>query len=156
LNRFVQIGTILIASFVIGVAVNQINPHGIPLRLLCMSLSFGSHQKDYVETSVDSTLLLFFQGSGLFIDIRSEQDYNIDHIKGAVSIPFFELFRHPENFPKIDSTSTLIVYDYHLNSNRAFLSARFLANRGFKNVTVMRGGFIEWLDKGYPVERHKR
>ncbi len=82
----------------------------------------------------------------IFLDVRSEDEYNSGHIKGAVLIPVDTLESRLNELPE---DKPIIVYcKAGVRSARA---AGILVENGFTEVYDMDGGITEWIDKGYPT-----
>lgn len=76
------------------------------------------------------------------IDIRSEQNYNNNHIPGAINIPFEKLIIDPGKYLNIN-------YKYFIYCQKGISSVRvckILANQGYKVVNII-GGYEEWIMK---------
>ena len=69
------------------------------------------------------------------IDVRTEDEYNIDHIQGAVNMPLNTL---RENMGKLDKNKEYIVY--WKVGQRGYNAQRILVNNGYK-VKNLNGGF---------------
>ena len=69
------------------------------------------------------------------IDVRTEDEYNIDHIQGAVNMPLNTL---RENMGKLDKNKEYIVYCKV--GQRGYNAQRILVNNGYK-VKILNGGF---------------
>lgn len=141
------------SSLFIGILANQFHGKGIRWKILLLSLPGASNQTDWATVSVDSAFFLFLQQEAVFVDTRHREDFQVDHIPDAITLPFFEFFDHTDLFHDRERNAVYILYDLERNSKNVRLMARQLARNGFTRVFVMRGGFVEWLDKKYPVER---
>lgn len=86
----------------------------------------------------------------LFIDVRSEGEYESGHIEGAINIPVSEIANSLDEVP---TDKPIIVYCNGSSCHRSSRAAEVLMENGFKEVYVISGkGIIEWEEKGYPVE----
>ena len=74
------------------------------------------------------------------IDIRSFEDYNIDHIPGAINIPFEKLLLYPNNY-LLKNLKYYIYCDKGLSSSNV---CSILNKQGFDTVSV-DGGYNAWL-----------
>jgi thiosulfate/3-mercaptopyruvate sulfurtransferase len=97
------------------------------------------------------------------LDFRKKEDYEIGHIKGALSIwrtdiedrsyPYTGMMASPEQVESlfsnlgIASTDTIIVYDDNGLCNAARLWW-ILQNYDFTNIKLFEGGLTEWAAKG--------
>lgn len=141
-----------IASLFIGILVNQLHSKGIRWQILMLSIPNFSKQAEWTYVSSDSAFGLFLQQAAIFVDIRPKDEFEIDHIPGALSLPFFEFFDQTDIFSKQDKDATYILYDLERNSRKVRLLTRQLRKYGLNEVAVLRGGFTEWLYMTFPVE----
>lgn len=92
-------------------------------------------------------------GKGVvFIDVRSMDEVRkYGYIPGAELIPrgFLE-FAIGRLLPNGDEGITIVVYCQ--TGKRSLLSAKTLKDMGYSRVLSMRGGFLKWRAKGYPVK----
>lgn len=136
----------------LGILFNQFQPEGIRWQVLTLSLPSASSDSGWQYASTDSCFFIHLQHTAKFIDVRDSESFTIDHVPGAMSIPFQSLFDDKTMIINLDRTQDVIIYDELRHSKRAKLSARYFFHMGFENVIVMRGGYIEWLDRTFPVE----
>jgi len=153
LKTILRIVIIGIGTVVLGIGINQLHENGIPWRVLRLSFPLQSSQVSFYTLSTDSSFSFHFDPVYQFIDIREKNLFDIDHIPNAVSLPFQDIFRKKELMLDSLATRPILVYDQNRNSSNAELTAGYFCHQGCKNVMIMRGGFIEWLDRGYPVEQ---
>ena len=83
----------------------------------------------------------------VYLDVRSDDEWSVDHIKGAIH---FDLTRlQTGQFPDIPKDSNLQVYCK--SGVRAGMAKKMLDNAGFTNVTNA-GGFDNLQAQGFPIE----
>jgi rhodanese-related sulfurtransferase len=88
--------------------------------------------------------------TAVVVDVRTKNEYDAEHIAGAISIPTGELAARAKRLPK---NKQIIFYGSDMeHAERAALELQPL---GFKDVSVMEGGYQAWLDEGLPVTRRK-
>lgn len=76
----------------------------------------------------------------VILDVRTEEEYNEDHIEGAILIPNEEIKEEPlEQIPDMDTEILL----YCRSGVRSKEAANKLVNAGYTNVFDM-GGIIDW------------
>ena len=80
------------------------------------------------------------------IDVRTEDEYNIDHIQGAVNMPLNTL---RENMGKLDKNKEYIVYCKV--GQRGYNAQRILVNNGYK-VKNLNGGFSIYKSASVPQD----
>lgn len=150
--RFRRIALLLAASLAVGVMANQFHPRGIRWSLL-QPRWIGGNALDTVQyISADSAFALHLRGNVYFLDVRPEEEYHIDRIPGAVSLPLLSFYRSPQILRNFDPAKTCVLYCFEPGCREVSTLAQELAQRGFQEVRILYGGFSEWLEKGYPVE----
>ncbi len=84
------------------------------------------------------------------VDLREPQVAQKGHIPGAVSIPSGEVAFAKFLFPE-DKTAPIVLYsDEPGEAEEAFKTVR---GWGYKNTTVLKGGFEAYLSAGLPIEK---
>lgn len=79
-------------------------------------------------------------GEGIVIlDVRTREEYESGHIRGAVCLPNEEIEGEPEELP--DKTQTILVYCR--SGNRSRQAAGKLAALGYERVFEF-GGILDW------------
>jgi rhodanese-related sulfurtransferase len=91
---------------------------------------------------------LYKEGKAVFIDVRSNQQFQLGHIKGALSIPGSQIIKRYGEVPVKKTVITYCACSAEQSSGRA---AADLAAHGVKNVWALKGGIQEWKTKGGPV-----
>jgi len=81
----------------------------------------------------------------IIVDVRTVEEYNAGHLKGALLIPVQEL---EDRLNKLPIELPIIVYSN--NGDRSMTAANILLENGFKIVYDM-GGISDWAAEGYPV-----
>jgi rhodanese-related sulfurtransferase len=122
-----------------------------------------------VEVSIDEAKTLFEEGA-IFIDARSEEEYQKGHIEGAMLILKEELdedilniiFNNMSLWEGCSCDGTLrrkdvaeivcTVYGSESDVEIKSKTAKRLMEEGFENVYIMQQGFNAWLRAGYPTE----
>lgn len=85
----------------------------------------------------------------LLIDVRSREEYNAEHIAGALSYPF-RAIQSTTNYPFQNKERQMLLYcgcPHHLSG----MSADILLKRGFKDVKVIDEGYWGWKALNLPV-----
>jgi rhodanese-related sulfurtransferase len=99
-------------------------------------------------------LLWQMQGENapLIVDVRSQREYDRDHLPGAVHIPFFviESGLQQAGFSKKDP---VVLYCEH--GPRAGIAGFSLFLSGYEQVYSLEGHMSGWRSHDYPVEIKK-
>jgi len=82
------------------------------------------------------------------LDARPPNDYDIDHIIGADSVPFYEVEEYFDAYPIGD---WIVAYCGCPHSESGIVAQYFLDN-GHSNVGIIDEGYLEWKAAGYPIE----
>lgn len=85
----------------------------------------------------------------VLIDVRDGALAQTEHIKGAISIPGDQLASFKEKFPSIKSAPIVLYGDDTAAGLEHFALVR---GWGYKNTTVLKGGFAGWQKGQLPVE----
>ncbi len=84
-------------------------------------------------------------GKGQLVDIRTPQEYNAGHIKGAVMIDFYS----PDFKNKMAGLDrNKPVYIYCRSGNRSSHAAIMLQQLGFKEIVNLKYGITDWQKMG--------
>lgn len=88
--------------------------------------------------------------TAVVVDVSPKNEYDAEHIAGAISIPAGELAARAKRLPK---DKHIIFYGRDMeHAERAALELQAL---GFTDVAVLEGGYQAWLDARLPVTRRK-
>lgn len=79
-------------------------------------------------------------GEIILLDVRPEDEYENDHIPGAISIPIEELENHLATIPKTDKVIAYCRGPYCIYAAQA---VQLLGNKGF-NAFRLKEGVLEW------------
>ena len=91
---------------------------------------------ELIETVVDLVIL----------DVRTESEFNEEHIENAILIPVQELATRLDELSK---ESTLLIYCR--TGNRSSTAVDILTENGFTMIYHMDGGITAWKAAGYPT-----
>jgi rhodanese-related sulfurtransferase len=148
-------------SVILAMVVNFLSPKGIALvgqwdtskGVITASPTGPEEWKPEEIDSAARAKEIFDNGNVLFVDARSQDNYEDGHIPGAVSLPvgqFDELIgsfldRHAPDRPIVTYCSGRTCEDsHHL--------AQLLSELEFDNVRIFIDGFPGWEAEGYPIE----
>ena len=87
----------------------------------------------------------------LIIDTRALEDFELDHLPGALNFHLETLLEKQEKFRNSDY-NTVIFYDQEGKIEHLTFFVSPLGFRTDSNIYILYGGFLAWLEKGYPVE----
>jgi phage shock protein E len=88
-----------------------------------------------------------YQKGALFLDVRTQQEWDQGHIAGSILIPLDVLQSRMNELPK-DKDIVVVC----LSGARSKEGTTLLRQAGFTRVTCMSGGIRAWVAAGYPIE----
>jgi len=100
---------------------------------------------------VDKAKALFDQGA-LFIDVRSDKDWNAGRIPDAVHLELKKVFSEETLGAEAGKGDPVVFYCNGENCLRSSDAAKKAVSWGYTNVYYFRDGFPAWKAAGYPVE----
>jgi rhodanese-related sulfurtransferase len=86
----------------------------------------------------------------LIVDVRSKEEFNIDHISGSISVPIGDI-TGGSWFPTPGKEIVLYCNWPNGKDSASAQGAALLINAGFQNVEVLKGGYDAWKLAGYPL-----
>jgi len=102
----------------------------------------------FPRISQDDALKLYKTDKAVFIDVRSNTQFQLGHIKGALSIPGSQLLARFKEVPHGKTVITYCACSAEQSSGRAAMD---LISHGVKNVFALKGGIGEWKTTGKPT-----
>ena len=100
-----------------------------------------SSASDYSKITAKEAKEMMDKDSAItIIDVRTEEEFNIGHIEGALLIPDTDILEKAEE-TLTDKSATILVYCR--SGRRSALAAADLVELGYSNVYDF-GGIIEW------------
>ncbi len=85
-----------------------------------------------------------------FIDVREDNEFAVDHAKGALHLGRGIMERDIETVIP-DKHAEIVLYCG--GGYRSALAAQNLKKMGYTNVASMDGGIRAWREAGYPIEK---
>ncbi|HJV36199.1 rhodanese-like domain-containing protein [Geomonas sp.] len=102
-----------------------------------------------VNVSSTQAKAMTAQKAGLvLLDVRTPEEYQQAHLKGAKLIPLNEL---PQRVNEIPRDKPILVYC--AVGRRSLKAADFLSAQGYHEVYQISDGLISWYKNGFPLER---
>lgn len=101
---------------------------------------------------IDLAYKLFKEGK-IFIDARPVEEFEENHIQGAINIPFYGSEKYDSVLSKISKDEVIITYCNGDDCDLSILLGDEIFAKGYKNVYVFFGGWKDWLKMNYPIEK---
>ncbi|KAA0258565.1 sulfurtransferase [Deferribacter autotrophicus] len=110
---------------------------------------------DYVKGLVGNGLRKFEKV--VIIDARPERKYDSGHIPGAINIPDTKFNQYVGQLGKLNITkdTLLITYCGGFHCIKSYHDAKYLRDKGYKNIKVYLAGMPDWSKKSYAEITHK-
>jgi rhodanese-related sulfurtransferase len=152
---------LLVLAVSVALVVNLFSPAGIALigQWDQDKGAISAHAKDEIHDSrfvidnIEIAKLSYDSGETLFVDARSNDDYNEGHIKGAISLPIGEFDVKVENLiNRYLLDQSIVTYCSGRTCEDSHRLAQKLIDFGYESVSIMIDGFPGWKENGYPVE----
>lgn len=94
---------------------------------------------------------LFDQGV-LFVDVRSDKDWNAGRIPGAVHLELKHVLSEAKLAAEAAKDEKIVIYCNGESCMRSSEASAEAVSWGFTSIQYFRDGFPAWKSAGYPVE----
>jgi rhodanese-related sulfurtransferase len=105
----------------------------------------------FPRISQAEAMQLYKDGKAVFVDVRSNAQFCLGHVKGALNIPGSQLVSRFEEVARLFETGprkTVITYCACSAEQSSGRAAGELIAHGVKNVFALKGGWAEWQEQG--------
>jgi phage shock protein E len=87
----------------------------------------------------------------MVVDNQPRDAYDMGHIPGAVNFPWTAKIKVPVSLPR---NKPLILYCACGNEEDSTdVADQLMKESGYTNIKVLEGGWLRWVELGYPVEK---
>jgi rhodanese-related sulfurtransferase len=109
--------------------------------------------RDFLETRPEFVKEAYIDKDipAIILDVRTPDNSQSGHIKGAVNMPADTVAKQAKSFPPAKMQAPIIVYD-GMGGPDAVAAARALIKSGQTNVQVVKGGLAGWQAAGFAIE----
>ena len=130
-----------------GLAANQISPHGLPL---ITPPKPAPKAGEFI--SLEHAKRLWYGGAALFLDAREPDDYAAGHIANALNLPAQSFAQHfGEIAPLLTSSSELVLYCDGAECELSHRLRENLRQIGYTNTHLFSNGWTTWRQAGLPI-----
>lgn len=152
-------GALVATALLFAAAANLVHPLGIRWRPSADG-RVGiprAYESRLPQIGVEEALSHFHSGQALFVDSRDEEDFDEDHIPGAINVPMREWnVIWPEMQSQVPRDRLLVLYCYGGHCGLSTRQGKRLIAKGYDRLLVIDHGWEGWTKAGYPTERHPR
>ena len=166
----------MLISSALGLLINYLNPKGLPWikqerKIVWADDSLNvndnnanneslTEQKQNIESREPVAITLkqaykLYNEKTLFVDARDYVEYEISHIKGAISLPYYEFDNYKSVLDTIPKTTPLVAYCDGKECDLSIHLSDKLYELGYGDVYIFFGGWMDWQDKNYPVDSNE-
>ena len=148
---------LLALSALCAFAVNAVRPDGLPLAQAARSAPAPSAVQLAPaggEIALKDAAMLFLSGRAVFLDARSQYEFELGHIQGAISLPVRSFASDFQDIkPRLAGKDAVITYCDGPECPLSHALARHLVEAGVKNVYVLMNGWTLWQAEKLPVAK---
>ncbi|OGD22470.1 MAG: hypothetical protein A2W03_02605 [Candidatus Aminicenantes bacterium RBG_16_63_16] len=99
---------------------------------------------------------LLLGGRAVAVDSRTPEEYAAGHMPGALNVPLASSGRALSDLAaRYPPGQLLVVYCEGGDCQTSTALARLIHDRGFRDIRVYQGGWLDWTSAGLPVEVSK-
>ncbi|MGZ5433129.1 MAG: rhodanese-like domain-containing protein [Thermoanaerobaculia bacterium] len=149
MRKLAVIAVLCVVSLSLGAQMKvPTSPSPAKKTPLAASGARSNNPANFPRISIEDAQKLFASGQAVFIDVRSNEQYTLGHIKGALSIPGSQLIRR---FSEVPPRKTIITYCACSAEQSSGRAAADLIAHGVKDVFALKGGWNDWKNDGHPT-----
>ena len=167
---------IILVSSVLGLFINYINPEAIPWireerklkwiddstsvkdevnnKELTVKQNVKEESREPVAITLKQAYKLFNE-KVLFVDARDFVEYKISHIKGAISLPYYDFDKYKSVLDTIPLQTPLVAYCDGKECDLSIMLSDKLYELGYGKVYIFYAGWNDWQNANYPVDHDK-
>lgn len=97
-----------------------------------------------------SAIQMLNNSQGLYLDVRSREEFGKGHIVNSKNIPQGELEEKMKSLEKFKTKPVIVVCD---RGNRSPAVTKKLREGGFEKVFLLKGGMQNWTGSNFPLSR---
>jgi len=152
-----SVGKIIFASFLLGLTALFVHGESDFKQILFGSRDGeGGHlpiERIYQTIRLSQLLQMKRNKLNLIIDVREKRRFDYGRIPLSLNIPLKEMeFISADRLNFLKKAPNIILYCLSESCDSAELSAVILYGKGVKNLSVYKGGWVEWKSCGLPLE----
>jgi phage shock protein E len=123
----------------------------LPTLLLLLSSYLSVHAQHKIETNSHAVSKMLQKDKSLkVLDVRTAEEFNSGHIKGAINIDI----RQSDALSKIDKLDHKQKYIVHCRTNhRSGVAVEHMEKSGFSSIYQMMDGFAGWEANNLPIQK---
>jgi rhodanese-related sulfurtransferase len=121
------------------------------LSMLAVSLFTVSAEEIQRITPEDLKKLIESKADIVIVDNQPKEVYDTGHIPTAVNFPWVVKIKGPVNLP---GDKLLVFYCACAHEeDSSDLADQLMNELGYNNIKVLEGGWLRWVELGFPIEK---
>lgn len=108
----------------------------------------------YTLVTPSEATMLINRHEGVFIDLRTREDFRSGHITDALHLTAKEI--KDDQLSKIENLKSTPIILVCKTGQTAMENANLLAKAGFEKVNVLKDGLISWNEANLPLVKNKK
>jgi rhodanese-related sulfurtransferase len=125
------------------------------LAIILMSIPCLLSAQEFPEvTPAELKEMIGSRADIVILDNQPKAGYDSGHIPGAISFPWVKEMKSAVTLPH---DKPLILYcACNAEEDANYMAALLLEQFMYTNVKVLKGGWLKWVELGYPVEKKEK
>jgi rhodanese-related sulfurtransferase len=125
------------------------------LVLILMGIPFYLSAQEFPEvTPQELKEMIQSRADIVILDNQPKAGYDAGHIPGAISFPWVKEIKSAVAFPHDKPLILYCACDHE--EDALHMAALLLEGFEYTNVKVLKGGWLKWIELGYPVEKKEK
>ena len=149
MNIIKQAAAIALLALILGFSINHIRQDGLSVIESQEDLFPQSLEEKELETiSIEDAHELLKIGKAIFVDLRSEDDFEPSHIPNSLNFPsknIYDLLVFLDQ--QVSKQTEIILFGTDREDDTPTETALFLQLTGYENVKIMAEGWAAWHEK---------
>jgi rhodanese-related sulfurtransferase len=123
--------------------------------LILMSIPLYISAQEFPEvTPQELKEMIQSKADIVILDNQPKAGYDAGHIPGAISFPWVKEIKSPATFPHDKPLILYCACDHE--EDALHMAAQLLEGFMYTNVKILKGGWLKWIELGYPVEKKEK
>jgi rhodanese-related sulfurtransferase len=140
----------MLSALPLAYIYNLLNPNGIHPALLSVKALNTTTEAKLI--SVELAFPEILSNELIPVDVRSKEEFDIDHLPTAISLPYQDFIRSPDIALQLDRNMPYVLYCFDPDCFEAKTILQYLQSNGYQNIAILQEGMSGWLEYGFPVE----
>jgi rhodanese-related sulfurtransferase/predicted double-glycine peptidase len=149
-----QGASFVLVAFLCAIVHHFVNEAGLLANADATAMIQQAHAGNFIPKIGEKKVHELLDSDTVFIDARFARDYKVGHIEEAISVPVdANDVERRKATSDITNDSPIVVYCQSSRCKYAEIVAVKLKDEGYSNISIFRGGWVDWVAKnGKPKE----